>query len=140
MNAYVSSQRTKTNPHIFFLEGEAPGAPGLRSAHCRACGKSTMGRVPACSHCFSRDIEVVAAGQEAVLVEHSVAHHPAGGFEAPYAIGQIRTSEGLILFAPLMGETEGLAPGDKLFFIAVERGNGSVGFAYESRSAAGARA
>ena len=94
--------------------------------------------MPACSHCFSRDIEVTAAGQEAVLIEHSIAHHPAGGFEAPYAIGQVRTSEGMVLFSPLVGKTEGLAPGEKLGFVVVERDDGSVGFAYERRSTAGA--
>lgn len=138
MNVMAPQQSTKTNAHIFFTEGEAADAPGLRSARCRACGRHTLGRVPACAHCFSRDIEVVAAGQEAELVEFSIARHPAGGFAAPYAIGQVRTSEGLVLFAPLVGETDGLAPGEKLGFVTVDHDAGAVGFAYARTSAAGA--
>jgi uncharacterized OB-fold protein len=127
----MTLQRSKSNPHIFFAEGEVPGAPGLRAARCRACGRHTLGRVLACAHCLSRDLDVVAAGQKAELVEFSIAHHPAGGFEAPYAIGQVRTSEGLVLFAPLAGETSGLAPGEKLGFAVVEHDGGDLGFAYQ---------
>ncbi len=137
MTGLVSDQQTKTNPHIFFSAGEAPGAPGLRSAKCSACGRYTLGRVTACQHCFARDVNVVAAGQEAEIIEYSIARHPAGGFDAPYAIGQIRTSEGLVLFAPLIGETNGLAPGERLRFVVVDHRAGAQGFAYARMSASG---
>lgn len=130
MTAPMTEASVKTNPHVFFAAGEVDGAPGLSASHCRICGKFTLGRVPVCSHCFSRDVESVAAGRRATLVEHSVAHHPAGGFAAPYAIGLIRTEEGLTLFAPLEGSLEGLAPGNRLRFVTVPRDGGATGFAY----------
>jgi uncharacterized OB-fold protein len=130
LNAVASDRRIKTNPHIFVLEGEAPGAPGLRGTFCRACNRVTLGRAPICSHCFSREVEMRAAGKHAVLVEFSIAHHPAGGFAAPYAIGMIRTAEGLTLFSPLVGDTDSLRPGTTLKFVTIERDAGQIGFAY----------
>ncbi len=137
MNAVTTGGQSKTNPHLFLIEEEATNAPGLRGARCRACGKHTLGRVPSCSHCFSVDVEELAIGQAAELIEFSIAHVPAGGFEAPYAIGQIRTSENLVLFAPLVGETEGLARGEPLSFTLVHHQSGAVGFGY-ARSGSGA--
>lgn len=121
---------TKTNPHAFLLAGEAEGAPGLRAARCEACGAFTIGRVPACGTCFSRRVREVAAGRRARLVECATAHVPAGGFEAPYAIGQILTEEGLTLFAPLIGDPGDLGPGTPLDFALVDAGSGQTGFAY----------
>lgn len=120
----------KTNPYLFAAEGEEEGAPGLKATSCRDCGRFTLGRVMICQHCFSRAMEPAIAGREATLVEHSIAHHPAGGFEAPYAIGLMRTAEGLTLFAPITGETGGLAPGSKLAFVTVPQADGAIGFAY----------
>ena len=125
-----AAEPSKTNPYLFAIEGEEAGAPGLKATRCRDCGRFTLGRVMICQHCFSRAVEPAIAGREATLVEHSIAHHPAGGFEAPYAIGLLRTAEGLTLFAPITGETSGLAPGRKLSFVTVPQGGGAVGFAY----------
>lgn len=122
---------SKTNPHVFLLEEEAPNGPGLRAARCRACGHYTQGRVVICARCFSQDIENVAAGQSAELIEFSIARVSAGGFDAPYAIGQIRTDEGMILFAPLVGDPQTFGPGKRLRFVQVEHPTGMAGFAYE---------
>lgn len=121
----------KTNPHVFVLKNELPNGPGLRAAHCRACGRHTQGRVMICAHCFSPDIEPVAAGQSATLIEFSIARVSAGGFDAPYAIGQIRTDEGMILFAPLIGDPQSFGPGKQLRFVQVDHPAGVSGFAYE---------
>lgn len=137
MNSVTTGGQSKTNPHLFFADGEATEAPGLRGARCRACGKHTLGRVHVCSHCFSSEVDKLALGQEAELIEFSIAHVPAGGFDAPYAIGQIRTAENLVLFAPLVGETDGLARGEPLHFTLVEHQSGAVGFGY-ARTASGA--
>lgn len=137
MSSVTTGAQSKTNPHLFFAEGEAPNAPGLRGARCRACGKHTLGRVPVCSHCFSADVEVEALGRQAKLIEFSIAHVPAGGFAAPYAIGQIRTDEDIVLFAPLVGETEGLSSGEALQFTLVRHEAGGIGFGY-ARAGAGA--
>jgi len=130
MNSVTTGGQSKTNPHLFFAEGEAANAPGLRGARCHACGKYTLGRVHVCSHCFSSDVEEAALGQKAELIEFSIAHVPAGGFDAPYAIGQIRTAENLVLFAPLVGSTEGLIRGEPLGFTLVRHDSGDIGFGY----------
>ncbi len=132
-NAVPSAPPTKTNPFLFTIEGEEAGPPGLRATRCRDCGKFTLGRVMICQHCFSRATEPVVAGQEATLVEHSIAHHPAGGFAAPYAIGLLRTSDGITLFAPISGDAQGLAPGRRLSFVTMPRPDGAIGFAYAPR-------
>ena len=62
-----------------------------------------------------------------------IARHPAGGFEAPYVIGLLRTTEDVTLFAPIVGETEGLAPGEEFEFVTVPHAGGDVGFAYKAR-------
>jgi uncharacterized OB-fold protein len=126
----VKEATRKTNTHVFFAAGEAIGAPGLSATRCHACGKFTLGKVRVCSHCLSREVDSVAAGQQATLTEYSIAHVPAGGFAAPYAIGQVKTSEGLTLFAPLSGNVDGLKPGASLRFVTVPRDGGVVGFAY----------
>jgi uncharacterized OB-fold protein len=130
MNAIVNEAPTKTNAYVFFVAGEAFGAPGLSATRCHACGKFTLGKVRVCSHCLSRSVDSVAAGQQATLTEYSIAHVSAGGFAAPYAIGLVKTSEGLTLFAPLYGNVEGLRPGTALRFVTVPRDGGAVGFAY----------
>lgn len=134
MNSVVQNSAVsaplKTNAYVFFVAGEAIGAPGLSATRCDACGKFTLGKVRVCSHCLSRSVDSVAAGQHATLMEYSIAHVPAGGFAAPYAIGQVKTSEGMTLFAPLDGDVEGLKPGAPLRFVTVPRDGGAVGFAY----------
>lgn len=121
---------TKTNPYLFNVEGEEGGAAGLRATRCRACTRFTLGRVMICAHCFSREVEPAVAGRTAKLVEYSIAHHPAGGFTAPYAIGLIQTGEELSLFAPIAGATDALRAGMSLRFITVPHDGGAVGFAY----------
>jgi hypothetical protein len=130
MSASVPSTRIKTNRHVFVLEDEVPGAPGLRAVRCRACRCHTLGRALICSHCFSRDVAPEAAGQRAELVEFAVSNHPAGGFSAPYAIGLICTEEGFALFAPLVGDPASFAHETLLRFTLLDRDDGTVAFAY----------
>jgi uncharacterized OB-fold protein len=121
----------KTNAHVFLAEGEGIGAPGLAATKCRDCGAYTMGRTLICSQCFSRKVDLVAAGQKGTLVEHAVVHHSAGGFQAPYAIGFIKTTEGMVVMAPIDGDASKLATGMKLEFRTVPREAGAkLGFAY----------
>jgi uncharacterized OB-fold protein len=120
----------RVTPDILVVSDEVPGGPGLRATRCRACGRWTLGRALACSHCFSRDVEPAAAGGNAELVEFSIARHPAGGFAAPYAIGLVRTQEGLTLFSPLKVDPDRIAVGDALHFTLVQHEDGRVGFAF----------
>lgn len=124
---------TKTNPYLFTIEGEEDAPPGLKVTRCRDCSRFTLGRVKICSLCFSRSVEAAVAGRTATLVEHSIAHHPAGGFEAPYAIGLLRTTEGLTLFAPIAGDVANLHPGSRLRFVNIPHSGGTIGFAYAPR-------
>lgn len=121
----------KTNPTLFFLAGEAPGAPGLRGSKCRSCGKTVLLQISACPQCGKRELDPVCIGQHATLGQSSEVFHSADGFEAPYFIGTIETEQGPCTFAPISAAPgTALRPGMPLRFTLLERPGGRVGFAY----------
>jgi uncharacterized OB-fold protein len=121
----------KTNPTLFFLEGEAPGAPGLKGSLCPGCGQTVLLQVAACPRCGRRDLSTVSIGQRATLGEFAEVFHSADGFEAPYFIGMIQTEQGPCTFAPIAARPgTALSVGMPLRFRLLERGDGRVGFAY----------
>jgi uncharacterized OB-fold protein len=127
----------KTNPSLFFLEGEAPGAPGLKGSRCLGCGQTVMLRIAACPNCGQRELETVCIGQHATLGESAEVFHSADGFEAPYFIGMIRTEQGPRTFAPIAAPPgTALRVGMPLRFQLLERADGRVGFAYAPVEAA----
>ena len=121
----------KTNPTLFFVEGEAPGAPGLKGSRCRGCGQTVLLQVAACPRCGRRDLDLLCIGQRATLGESSEVFHSSDGFEAPYFIGMVKTEQGPQTFAPISA-----APGTRLevgmplVFKLLDRPDGRVGFAY----------
>jgi uncharacterized OB-fold protein len=121
----------KTNPSLFFLEGEAPGAPGLKGSRCPACGQTVLLQVAACPRCGERALETVCIGQRATLGESAEVFHSVDGFEAPYFIGAIATEQGPHTFAAIAAKpgTE-LRVGMPLRFQLLERADGRIGFAY----------
>lgn len=127
----------KTNPTLFFLEGEAPGAPGLKGSRCPGCGQTVLLQVAACPRCGRRELESVCIGQRATLGESAEVFHSADGFEAPYFIGTIATAEGPRTFAPIAAAPgTPLRAGLPLRFRLLERADGRIGFAYEPVGAA----
>lgn len=121
----------KTNPSLFFLDGEAPGAPGLKGSHCPGCGRSVLLQVAACPQCGRRDLQTVCIGQKATLGESAEVFHSADGFEAPYFIGMIETEQGPCTFAPIAAKPgTQLRVGMPLRFSLLERTDGRIGFAY----------
>lgn len=121
----------KTNPTLFFLEGEAPGAPGLKGSRCPGCGQTVLLQVAACPRCGRRELETVCIGQRATLGESAEVFHSADGFEAPYFIGTIETEQGPRTFAPIAAKPGAqLRVGTPLRFCLLERPDGRVGFAY----------
>lgn len=121
----------KTNPNLFYLAGEAEGAPGLKGTRCRACGAAALLEVPVCPICVSRNVTPMCIGATATLTRFSTVHHSADSFEAPYVIGQIRTPEGPMAFAPIVGsDAATLREGMALRFALLPRDGGRVGFAY----------
>ena len=121
----------KTNPHLFVLEGELPGAPGLRGTRCRHCAQVVLLQVSACPRCAGRDLEAVCIGQRATLGESSEVFHSLDGFEAPYFIGMIKTEQGPATFAPIAAAPgTALKVGMPLHFTLLPRSDGRVGFAY----------
>ena len=121
----------KTNPTLFFREGEAPGAPGLKGSRCRGCGQTVLLQVAACPKCGQRDLETVCIGQRANLGEFAEVFHSADGFEAPSFIGRITTEQGPATFAPIAAAPgTALHLGMPLQFRLLPRADGRVGFAY----------
>jgi len=121
----------KTNPTLFFVDGEADGAPGLKGSRCHQCGQTVLLQVAACPRCGNRQLELVCIGQRATLGESAEVFHSVDGFEAPYFIGQVHTEQGPRTFAPIVAPPgSALHPGMALRFQLLERGDGRVGFAY----------
>jgi uncharacterized OB-fold protein len=121
----------KTNPHLFFIDGEMPGAPGLRGTCCHHCNQVVLLQVAACPRCAGRELTSVCIGQRAVLGHFSEVFHSLDGFEAPYFIGLVHTSEGPVTFAPIDAPAgTPLRVGMPLRFKLLARGQGKVGFAY----------
>jgi uncharacterized OB-fold protein len=132
------NQMQKTNPSLFYVEGEAPGAPGLKGSRCPGCGQVVLLQVAACPRCGRRDLAPVCIGQRATLGESAEVFHPADGFEAPYVIGMIETEQGPRTFAPIaVPAGTPLRVGLRLRFRLLPRADGRVGFAYEPAEAPG---
>ena len=122
---------TKTNPFLFYVDGEVAGAPGLKGSCCKACGLTVLLQMAACPKCGSRELDAVCIGQRAKLGHAAEVFHSADGFEAPYFIGMIETEQGPRTFAPIAAAPgTKLAPGMALRFQLLERPGGGVGFAY----------
>jgi len=131
------TQLLKTNPTLFFLEGEAPGAPGLKGSKCPGCGQTVLLQVAACPKCGRRDLELVCIGQRATLGQSSEVFHSADGFTAPYFIGMVETQQGPCTFAPIKAAPgTPLKIGMPLRFELIERADGRIGFAYALAEAA----
>jgi uncharacterized OB-fold protein len=121
----------KTNPSLFYLDGEAPGAPGLKGSRCRGCGCTVLLGIAACPACGRRDLEPVCIGRHATLGESAEVFHSADGFEAPYFIGTVSTAEGPRTFAPIdVPPGTPLRVGLPLRFKLLTRADGRIGFAY----------
>jgi uncharacterized OB-fold protein len=121
----------KTNPNLFYTEGEMPDAPGLRGTRCRDCHQVVLLSVSACPRCAGRDLENVCIGQRATLGHSAQVFHSLDGFKAPYFIGMVHTREGPSTFAPIdVPEDTVLRPGLPLQFRLLPRENDQVGFAY----------
>lgn len=127
----------KTNPHLFYTGGEAPGAPGLRATRCETCGTISMPASMVCPKCEGRKLTPVGIGASASLLYHSVVLHGADGFDAPYIVGFVQTAEGPTAFVPIVG-TDGsdLHSGSALRFRLLDLPDDRVGFAYEPEAAA----
>jgi uncharacterized OB-fold protein len=123
---------TKTNPSLFYLEGEVPGAPGLKGARCPGCGQVMLLHPAACPRCGRRDLQAACIGQRATLGESAPVFHSVDGFEAPYTIGLIRTHEGPRTFAPIAADPgTALHVGQALRLRLLPRADGRIGFVYE---------
>jgi len=121
----------KTNPSLFFVDGEVAGGAGLKGSLCGACGHTVLLDMAACPKCASRDLKLVSIGQRAHLGHSAEVFHSADGFEAPYFIGQIETTEGPRTFAPIAAAPGTPLPvGLPLRFTLIERPDGRTGFAY----------
>jgi len=121
----------KTNPNLFYADGEIDGAPGLKASRCPRCQQVVLLQVAACPRCGARDLQAVAIGQRATLGESAEVFHSADGFEAPYFIGMVHTAEGPRTFAPIAAPPgTPLREGMALRFRLLERPDGRVGFAY----------
>jgi uncharacterized OB-fold protein len=128
----------KTNPSLFYSEGEMPEGPGLKGMRCGACGHVVQPSGVLCPMCDARDLHPISIGRDATLIQHSVVHHDADMFKAPYIIGLVRLEEGPTPFVPILNNgSEPLQNGTAMYFRLVPMPDGErIGFTYAPRNRA----
>jgi hypothetical protein len=88
-----------------FFEGAAQGE--LMLQRCGACGAFMWPVKPRCVECFSGDLEWAPASGRAELYSFVVVHQRYPGFEEPYVLATVETSEGVRLNTSIVGADAG---------------------------------
>jgi uncharacterized OB-fold protein len=76
-----------------FFEGAARGELVLQ--RCRSCGAFMWPVKPRCVECFAGELEWAPASGSAELYSFVVVHQRYPGFEEPYVLATVETSEGV---------------------------------------------
>lgn len=76
-----------------FFEGAARGELVLQ--HCGSCGAFMWPVRTRCVECFSNEVEWAPASGRAELYSFVVVHQRYPGFEEPYVLATVQTSEGV---------------------------------------------
>ena|SRR5215207_7361428 len=84
-----------------FFEGAARGELTLQ--HCRACGAFMWPVKPRCLECFSGDVEWSCSTGRGELYSFAVVHQRYPGFEEPYVLATVETSEGVRFNTTVVG-------------------------------------
>lgn len=96
-------------PGLFEVPADAGGAPSLLGTRCQECGKHFFPRRARCGVCFSRrvtDVRLARRGQLQSATAVRMAPTEYRG-EVPYALGQVRLPEGVLVLAQLTGKDPG---------------------------------
>ena len=89
----------------------APGPRGdvhLLGGLCRDCGARMFPVRRRCVSCYGTAVTTVPLPRLGVIECHSVVHQAPAGYQGPvpYALGQIRLSDGVTVLAQLAGKAE----------------------------------
>ncbi len=84
-----------------FFEGAARGE--LMLQRCGSCGAFMWPVKPRCVECFSGEIEWVAASGRGELYSFVVVHQRYPGFEEPYVLATVETTEGVRFETSIVG-------------------------------------
>ena len=76
----------------------------IRVQRCNSCGQHVFIPQPACTKCFSVDLEWVEASTRATVYSWTVVHRPVQPmFKTPYAIAILEFPEGFHMMSNLIG-------------------------------------
>lgn len=92
---------------------------------CQACGTVIFYPRNICTKCWSSDLDWVRASGGGRLKSFSQVHrpgHPGWSKVAPYFVILVELDEGPTMLSHLVGETDGIAVGDRLQFRPVNIG------------------
>jgi uncharacterized OB-fold protein len=92
-------------PSAPFFEGAARGELILQ--RCGLCGAFMWPVRPRCVECFSNDISWEPASGRAELYSFAVVHQRYPGFEEPYVVATVETSEGVRFNTSIVGVDPG---------------------------------
>jgi len=84
-----------------FFEGAALGE--LMLQRCRACGAFMWPVKTRCVECFSGDVEWAPSSGRAELYSWAVVHQKYPGFEEPYVLATVETSDGVRFNTSIVG-------------------------------------
>jgi hypothetical protein len=84
-----------------FFEGAARGE--LMLQHCGACGAFMWPVKTRCVECFSGDVEWAPSSGRAELYSWAVVHQKYPGFEEPYVLATVETSDGVRFNTSIVG-------------------------------------
>jgi len=84
-----------------FFEGAARGE--LMLQRCRACGAFMWPVKTRCVECFSGDVEWAPSSGRAELYSWAVVHQKYPGFEEPYVLATVETSDGVRFNTSIVG-------------------------------------
>ena len=90
--------------------------PRLVGRRCGACDEVLFPPRDRCPSCGGADLKDVRFAPAAELESFTIVHVPQSGFEAPYAVGYVRLTPGLVrVFTPIAGGADDIAIGTTVY-------------------------
>jgi uncharacterized OB-fold protein len=85
-------------------------AGALVGSRCRSCATVSFPARAVCHRCGAAEMEPALLSARGALITHTTVHIPRPGVEAPFTLGQVELSEGVLVF----GHVRGLAADDRV--------------------------
>lgn len=116
------SASVHVRPGLFEVTDDPAGAPCLLGTRCEECGKHFFPRRARCATCFSRRVIGVRLSRTGRVESATAVRMAPTEYlgEVPYALGQVRLPEGVLVLAQLTGKDPGSWQVDEPVELVVE--------------------